>query len=110
MEETLRTFSQIDQYLKVESMVKTVEGMLELYKLYDVAFMTRMKQKLEGGLKVSEEIKDTLKNNFELNVDLETIAIENNSVVYTDSKGKTSSLAMLSNGEQSLINMVLANG
>lgn len=110
MSTTLRTFSQIDQYLKVEAMVKTMEGMLELYKLYDVAFIARMKQRLEGGLKVSEEVKDTLKNNFDLKIDLETIGIENNSVVYTDSKGKISNLAMLSNGEQSLINMVLANG
>lgn len=109
MSTTLRTFAQMNQYLKTESLVKAPEDMLEMYRLYDVAFMERFKMKCDGGLKVSEEVKKTLKENFEIKVDVETISIENKSVVYTDSLGKTSSLAMLSNGEQSLINMVICN-
>lgn len=109
MSTTLRTFAQIDQYLKVEALVKTQEGMLELYRLYDIAFMERLKGRLSGGLKVSEDVKKSLKDKFELRIDLDTVSIEDKSVVYTDSTGKSGHLSHLSNGEQSLINMCLAN-
>lgn len=109
MSTTLRTYTQIDQYLRVEAIVKTQKDMLELYRLYDFVFIERLKQRLEGGLKISEEVKDSLKNKFGVEADLQMIRIENNIVVFIDSKGKTKSLATLSNGEQSLINMLVIN-
>lgn len=109
MSTNTRTFTQINQYLKVEKLIKNEEEILGLYRLYDVVFVNSMKKKLENGLKATKDFKDTMSSEFNMKYDFDTFAIENESVVFIDKNGKRINLSTLSAGEQSLINMNLAS-
>jgi len=108
MSTNTRTFTQINQFLKVEKLIKTEEEILSMYRLYDVVFVNVLKQKLGNGLKPTKNFKDSMANEFSMKYDFDTFAIENESVVFIDKDGKRTDLSTLSAGEQSLINMNLA--
>ncbi len=109
MSTNMRTFDQITQYLKIAKIVDTEDKMTEFYKLYDIAYIKFLQVKLEKGLTATPKFKDTLKQ-FELEkLELETIEMTDESVYYTNTKGQRLELTTLSKGEQSIINMFLAN-
>lgn len=109
MSTNIRTFQQIDQYLKVEKMLSNKEDLLNLYRLYDVVFVELLKNKLSSGLKANDEFKKAILEQFKLTYDFDTFAIENDSVVFIDKDGKRTNLSTLSAGEQSLVNMTLVS-
>jgi len=109
MSTNTRTFIQINQFLKVEKLIKTEEELLSLYRLYDVIFVNVMKGKLKNGLKATQQFKESMSKNFDMKYDFDTFAIENDSVIFIDTNGKKTELSTLSAGEQSLINMNLAS-
>lgn len=109
MSANLRKFSEIDKYLKLEKMIG-VEKMTEMYRLYDVVFIQKMKAKLANGYKAPKSFKDgMLKFDGMEKHEFESFCIENDSVKFVDKSGIKRSLSSLSDGEQSLVNMVLAN-
>lgn len=109
MSGTLRKFSEIDQYLKTEKIV-TREKMPEMYRLYDIVFVERLKSMLAGGYKAPETFKKSMLSFDGMDrYDFDTFSIENETVYFADKEGKKRALSSLSAGEQSLVNMILAN-
>lgn len=109
MSTNTRTFTQINQFLKIEKTSSDPENILQFFKLYDVIFVNILKHKLANGYKPTEEFKKTIKEEFKIEHDFDTFAIENDAVVWIDKDGKRSNLSTLSAGDQSLINMTLAS-
>lgn len=109
MSANLRKFSEIDKYLKMEKLVG-IEKMTELYRLYDVVFVQQLKAKLTNGYKTPKSFKDSmLKFDGMEKHEFESFFIEDDSVKFVDKSGNKKSISSLSDGEQSLVNMVLAN-
>ena len=110
MSVTMRTFDQINQYLKMKKVIEG-EKILGFYKLYDVAFVETLAKRLERGYNVSKLFKEALKKFDMEKYDIQSFHIKDEEdVIFKDSKGDERSLATLSKGEQSMINMIFANG
>lgn len=109
MSTNMRTFDQIKQYLKIEKMVESEEQLTDFYKLYDIAYVKFLQNKIGEGYVANTKFKNTLKG-FDLEkLELESIEMTDESVYYTNAKGQRLDLSTLSKGEQSIINMFLAN-
>jgi hypothetical protein len=109
MSTNTRTFTQINQYLKVEKHLPTKEEISNIYRLYDIVYIETLKMKLENGLKATQAFKDSMSNDFSMKYDFDTFALENEAVIFIDKDGNKRDLSTLSAGEQSLINMSLAS-
>ncbi len=109
MSTNTRTFTQINQYLKIEKKFTSEEELLGIYRLYDMIYVNVLKAKLENGLKATKNFKDAMEKDFSMKYDFDTFAIENDAVVFIDKDGKRTDLSTLSAGEQSVINMNLAS-
>lgn len=109
MSTNMRTFDQIKQYLKIEKMVESEEQLTDFYKLYDIAYVKFLQNKIGEGYIANTKFKNTL-NGFDLEkLELESIEMTDESIYYTNAKGQRLELSILSKGEQAIINMLLAN-
>lgn len=110
MSTDMRTFDQIKQYFKMEKLLGSKEKILEAYRLYDVTYVEMLKVKLSKGLKATDAFKRAV-----LGFDgmekykFEEFFLKDESIWYKDDEGKEREMTTLSKGEQSLVNMVLAN-
>lgn len=117
MSKTSRTYSDLIQYLKFKDMMgitnigkeEEMKKVLKMYKLYDVLFFEKSIIKYSAGFNMPPNFLKKLQDDFEINRDIQTIKIDNLDVVYIDSTGKQTSMSILSAGEQSLINILIAN-
>jgi hypothetical protein len=111
MSTSMRLFTQVKQYLLMEKMLGgDTEKMLEAYRLYDVAYIEMLKSRLTGeGHKLTKPMQQALKS-FDLDkLGFVRVRMDEVSVYGIDKKGEERDLATLSNGEQAMINMTLAN-
>lgn len=107
MSKVTRTFSQIQQYLKLEKEVGQVK-MSKMYRLYDMLYIEKLKHHLTNGFKLPENIKTALDNMDMAKHDIQELILENETIYYLNKKGEKKSMSTLSDGEQSLVNMTLA--
>ena len=108
MSTVTRTFSQIQQYLQLEKAVGQ-EKMLKTYRLYDVVFVEKMKAALSKKIKLSENIKTALDNMDMGKHDIQELTLEDETFFFFNKAGKKTNVSTLSNGEQSILNMILAS-
>lgn len=109
MSTNMRTFEQIKQYLKIRKVVESEERMVDFYKLYDIAYIKFLQSKIDKSYTLSESSKEELKK-FDLEkYDIQQVYINDDSVFWINSKDEHTDLSTLSKGEQSMINMLLAN-
>lgn len=110
MSTDMRTFDQIKTYFKMQEMLKSDEKMLEMYRLFDIVYVKMLEQKLKGGWNATNGFKDSI-NGFTgmEKYTYDSFHIEDGDVKLMDEDGEVRSLCTFSKGEQSLINMILAN-
>jgi len=121
MSKDTRTFEDICKYIQFKNMLDIPKGfpttqealskILKMYRIYDIFFMEKILSGMENisdaSMKLfSERIKTYIpsKTFKEFQV-LHSTA----DITYCDENGKDQSLTSLSAGEQSIINMILAN-
>lgn len=107
MSKVTRTFSQIQQYLKLEKEVGQ-EKMLKMYRLYDILYIEKLKHHLTKGFKITENLRKALDGFDMAKHDIQELILENETIYYLNKKGEKKSMSTLSDGEQSLVNMTLA--
>lgn len=113
MSTDMRTFDQINQYLKFRKMLGgDQQKLLEMYRLYDFMYVESLIPRMKKGIKVGKQLKATFER-FEPMGDYKFrsfhITDDEDEMVYATYKDeKVRSLATLSKGEQSLINMFIA--
>ena len=120
MSSAMRTFDAISQYLKTRLMFKpagaasvadrevVLEKMCTLYKLYDVIYVEVLIAK--APIKIDSTLAKTLQKDFEIKEEITEIGLdEAKGDFYTVSKEGKKYLTTYSKGEQSIINMLLAN-
>ncbi len=107
MSKVTRTFSQIQQYLKLEKEVGQ-EKMSKMYRIYDILYIEKLKHHLTTGFKLPENIKTALDGFDMAKHDIQELILENENVYFLNKIGEKKSLSTLSDGEQSLINMSIA--
>jgi len=110
MSTDMRTFDQIKTYFKMQKMLGSDEKMLEMYRLYDIVYVKMLEQKLKGGWNCTDGFKKAI-NGFTgmEKYTYDSFHIEDDDVKLLDEAGEVRSLTTFSKGEQSLINMILAN-
>lgn len=110
MSTDMRTFDQIKTYLKMQKMLESDEKMLEMYRLYDIVYVKILEQKLKGGWNCTDAFKKSITGFDGMEkYTYDSFYIEDDDVKLLDENGEVRSLTTFSKGEQSLINMILAN-
>ena len=103
-----RTFWQIEKCLKIIEKLEE-EEYFKFYKTYDIIFCQMIREKYYSEIIVNENIKDSLKK-FELDKhNISKFIYKDDKFKYVNNNGEELDLTSLSAGEQSLINMLLAN-
>lgn len=114
MSTDMRTFDQINKYLKLRKMFGgSQQKLLEVYRLYDVMYVESLIPRMKKGIRVGKQLKATFEH-FEPMGDYRFrsfhITDDEEDMVYATYKDdEVRSLSILSKGEQSLINMFIAN-
>lgn len=107
-----RLFSDLDQYMSLRKRLAkdgeltpdSLKELLEDYKLPDLLYLEKRFNQLSLGLKVSKELCDRLKKDFDFEFSAKMLYIEDNkSRLATEEKDIK--LSSLGNGHQALINM-----
>lgn len=107
-----RLFSDLDQYMSLRKRLAkdgeltpdSLRELLEDYKLPDLLYLEKRFNQLSSGLKVSEELCERLKKDFDFEFSAKMLYIEDNkSRLATEEKDIK--LSSLGNGHQALINM-----
>lgn len=110
MSTDMRTFDQIKTYFKMQGILGSDEKMLEMYRLYDIVYVKMLEQKLKGGWNCTDAFKSSI-NGFAgmEKYTYDSFHIEDGDVKLMNEDGEVRSMTTFSKGEQSLINMILAN-
>ena len=118
MSKDIRTFDSIKTYLKIRKKCgimgiptpPEMEELLDFYKLYDINHVESMLHKFKSKVTTSEPFREAMKG-FDLKPQIMEIFYDPHDCdfKYVDDKGVELSLTRLSAGEQSLVNMFLAN-
>lgn len=122
MSKETRTFDAFTKYMKTKKLMSVsndfftftseeLQKITEFYKLYDILFMEMMIKGL-NNYTLSDELKKELLENFEIKEVIDRITVDKDACElygHNDAEGTTIKLTRLSAGEQSLINMIIAN-
>jgi hypothetical protein len=82
--------------------------MLELYRLYDVGYVEKLKSRLSGaGIAIPGSVENALAAFGLDKYKWRRVRIDGTSVYAVDEAGKERDLATLSDGEQAMFNMLL---
>ena len=127
MSKNTRTYEQIIAYYKTRKLLgihgevsitsmEDIEKLSGMFKLYDIFFMERLLTRFKAGLVVRPDISDKLHEMFS-GVDRKfgkivkmTYDDTKTDILYEDSNGNIKSVNSLSAGEQSMLNMMTAQG
>ena len=108
MSTTMRLFTQISQYLKLSKLLINDEKILEHYMLYDLIYIKHLQHIIGTHYTAPQKLKDFLASFDLAKLEIESFQMNDENVYYTNTKGDQINLASLSNGEQALINMCVA--
>lgn len=109
MSKDMRTFENLDQYIKVKESLDNPEDIMKFYKLYDSMFAEQMIVKAEKGHVIPEELKNMFKMYNLDKLNLDSLTIIDGKFHYVNTAGESKKLSKLSAGEQSLIVMFLGS-
>jgi hypothetical protein len=108
MSKTMRTFDQMNQYLKLSEKMSTEDEILEFYKLYDVVYMQAIKIKLAKEFLIPGLIRESFAE-MQFKDVIVSLFIKDNHIYYKNEKGEEKNTSTLSAGEQSMLNMMIAH-
>lgn len=127
MSKNTRTYEQIISYFKTRKLLgihgevsitsmEDIEKLSGMFKLYDIFFMERLLTRLKLGIIIRADISDKLHEMF-LGANSKcgkvvkmTYDDHKTDILYEDSDGNIKSVNTLSAGEQSMLNMMTAQG
>jgi energy-coupling factor transporter ATP-binding protein EcfA2 len=121
MSKDTRTFEDICKYMQFKNMLEIPKGfpqteeglskLLKMYRIYDIFFMEKLLTGIDNITEAQMNLfTDSIKHYLIGKVFKDFQVLHSSGdITYCDESGKDKSLTSLSSGEQSIINMMLAN-
>lgn len=121
MSKDMRTFDSIKTYLKIRNKIGAIgatqlvpeqmKEMLDFFKLYDITYVERLLIKLKSRVVTPQRFRDFIAGFTGFSTKIHELYYDrvNQDIKFVNDKGVEKSLTTLGAGEQSLVNMAVAN-